>query len=753
MAYTLYFSDPTKYSSSLSIEDNKLNSDQTSLSFVGKNASGYAAAISTNFLHLLENFASGDEPNNPIEGQLWFDTSDTSNKKLRINDSTSAGANWKPINGIYQQSNTPEGAAQGDIWVDTGKAQLFLTLDGVNWTLVGPSYSATLKTGRYPEQITDTFGNTHSIIKNYIDDQVVEIITYDTFVPQQKIEGFETLKAGLNLSSANSSLLNATAYAAQNLLVTTPVRSFINGNSFVRNDIDNSINASLNVRSQLSLGLDPTFLIKKSGTLSNEFRNTTDGGNFKFYIIKDEIADTPILTLDGNYANGTQRIGINRANPQFELDVNGSVRFSGTLTITTSADDALVITGSARFGKAVVFDSPISSTTATFTKGITVGTSTDSTLIAPKAIITPATNGKYDLGTSALKYANVYAGAFNGNLVGSATAANSLTNAANFTITGDIESPGFTYQGLAGTKTFVTTATTSLISRQTRLESMSETDYMLISTGDARFFGKVAYGGRGSGLTVDISRTGSAYGFPTANPTGIVNSGTGYLSSDVLTVYGTDLGGVSPDNDVDLTITVNSAGSITAMTLVTNGSKGQKGPASGLRKVTRKDFLSEVNYQGSDLTGRPNPQGPGSLVPAGSMIPYAGLNAPPGWLFCDGAIVSKNDYPNLYVAIGYVYGYTSLPDQFALPDMRGRTAIGYDNMTNGLATSTGKANRVIPADTPVLSGAGTATVVASGFYYGTQDSSGTAGYGGTSTNAVLMNVMNPYLAINYIIKT
>jgi hypothetical protein len=44
-------------------------------------------------------------------------------------------------------------------------------------------------------------------------------------------------------------------------------------------------------------------------------------------------------------------------------------------------------------------------------------------------------------------------------------------------------------------------------------------------------------------------------------------------------------------------------------------------------------------------------------------------------------------------------------------------------------------------------------VVASGFYYGTQDSSGTAGYGGTSTNAVLMNVMNPYLAINYIIKT
>ena len=49
----------------------------SSLSFVGKNYTGYGKIIAENFLHLLENFADTSEPLNPIEGQIWYDNSAT----------------------------------------------------------------------------------------------------------------------------------------------------------------------------------------------------------------------------------------------------------------------------------------------------------------------------------------------------------------------------------------------------------------------------------------------------------------------------------------------------------------------------------------------------------------------------------------------------------------------------------------------------------------------------------------------------
>lgn len=750
MSYTIRFTDPAKYSSALVIEDNVLNTDQTSLTFIGKNASGYASALSTNFLHLLENFANADPPNNPIEGQLWYDSA---NNKLKINDGTSSGANWKPINGIYQQDSQPGDASSGDIWVDTGRSQLFITLDGANWTLVGPTYSATLKTGSYPEQITDTFGGVHSVIKNYIDDQVVEVISYDTFVPQQRIEGFETIKAGLNLSNSNSSLLNATSYASQTLLVTTPVRSYVNGNAFVRNDIDNSVNASLNVRNNLSVGLDPTFIIRKQTAGGvNLFINNIENGSFKFQIANaDTSLNTEALVIS-NTVNDEIKVGIDLDSPESTLDVNGNSYFRGATTVTST----LNVLGNVTLRKKLnVTETATFTTTVLLQDSVVIGKSSDSSLVLAKDILTPAVSVKYKIGNTSNKFAEIHSAAFYGNLSGTASSANQLTNTATFTIgddsVSDIYSPGIQYNGTSAPKNFTATVKTSLIKGKTRLTSISDTDELLIAVGDARFFDVPTTGGRGSGLTLDIARIGSSYSFPVANPTGIISSGTGYISgpSEIITVLGEDLGGITPTNNLTLQITaVNGSQNVTAVSIVSGT------PAANLYRASKADLFSGINYQGPDSAGRPDPQGPGSLVPSGTTLPYAGLNPPPGWLLCDGATVSKTDYPYLYAAIGYMYGYTSLPDQFKLPDLRGRMIIGYDNMTNNLTTSPSPSTsyRVEGANTPILSPSGTSTVVAGGFDFGVQYSPTFAGYGGTATGTRI-NVMNPYLAMNYIIKT
>ena len=721
MSYTIYFSDSTKFSDALVIEDNLINTGLTSLSFVGKNASNYSESISTNFLQLLENFANNTPPSDPIEGQLWFDTSDSTNKKLRINDGTSAGANWKPINGIYQQDDAPDAAGSGDIWVDTARAQLFLTLDGTNWTLVGPSYSSTLKTGSYPEQITDNFGNVHSIIKNYIDDEVVEIISPDNFTPQIKINGFSTISAGLNLTTVNNSQLNATAYAAKNLYVTSPAAGYISGNNFVRNDISNSINGTLNIKNgSLTLGVDPTFRMQKESSASNVFVNSADGGKFAFRIIKDEVYND-VLTIDGE----NQRIGVNRAVPRAALDVVGDALITGSLTVT----NALFVSDTAVFDKKVTLSSTASFvSTATFIKGIQLGTSTDLTVVT---MIDPAVDAKYNIGTPTKKFAYVYAGSFVGDLNGQARVASSLTNAAKFEIAGDIASSGFSYVGQSGTYTFATTVQQSIVASKPLRTSIENADELLVSTQPFLYRLVPAFGGSGAGAAFDVYRDSTTY--PVANFT-CTNTGTGYEIGDTLTIYGDYLGGTTPDNDITVSVTdVNTLSNIVSIGTLVGV------PVSGLNRTTKSALVGDITND---------------LVPPGVMMPYAGLNAPAGWLLCDGAYVDKVDYPRLFAVIGYTYGLkTTISSKFKLPDVKGRMIIGYDDMNNGFETSTGGAGRVPSATTPNLFEVPEEDAAAS--VAGGDDRpnpiSTVTNFGSTITG-VTTEVMNPYLAANYIIK-
>ena len=60
-----------------------------------------------------------------------------------------------------------------------------------------------------------------------------------------------------------------------------------------------------------------------------------------------------------------------------------------------------------------------------------------------------------------------------------------------------------------------------------------------------------------------------------------------------------------------------------------------------------------------------------ALVPPGTILPYGGMSAPPGYLMCDGASYSKTGtYEALFAAISTNYG---APDEtsFNVPDLRG----------------------------------------------------------------------------------
>src|SRR4029077_13359318 len=56
-----------------------------------------------------------------------------------------------------------------------------------------------------------------------------------------------------------------------------------------------------------------------------------------------------------------------------------------------------------------------------------------------------------------------------------------------------------------------------------------------------------------------------------------------------------------------------------------------------------------------------------------------GPGFPAGWLFCDGSAVSRTTFAALFSAIGTYWGAGDSITTFNLPDMRGRTPIGYVN--------------------------------------------------------------------------
>lgn len=73
-------------------------------------------------------------------------------------------------------------------------------------------------------------------------------------------------------------------------------------------------------------------------------------------------------------------------------------------------------------------------------------------------------------------------------------------------------------------------------------------------------------------------------------------------------------------------------------------------------------------------------------VPPGTVVAWAGLNAPAGWLPCDGAGLHSQKYPELFSAIGKSWGDGSndadASTDFNAPDLRGRFLRGVDGTAN-----------------------------------------------------------------------
>ena len=72
-------------------------------------------------------------------------------------------------------------------------------------------------------------------------------------------------------------------------------------------------------------------------------------------------------------------------------------------------------------------------------------------------------------------------------------------------------------------------------------------------------------------------------------------------------------------------------------------------------------------------------------LPVGTVQPFLGLTPPLGYLVCQGQLISKVEYPELYKLCGSTFG-TETSTHFYLPDLRGKTIAGYDSNDSTMNT-------------------------------------------------------------------
>jgi hypothetical protein len=558
MPYTLHFSDPTKADTVL-VPDMPpgINAIDTSLSLVGKGYPNYGIKYAENFLRLLENFASPSPPQNPIEGQLWYDTSNQSNKVLRIMDGTAQSTRWPNANGIYQQGYDPRETNVvlkiGDIWVDTINNQIKI-FNSNDWTLVGPQSVSTI-TGSVPEQIFDVLNVSHWVIKNYVDSVVVSVVASETFTPKLAIPGFLSLQRGVNV--INSGIFDGTASAAQSLSVNDYNYSAA---TFLRKDDKSAagqvitgkvvfqtpeVQSGAQGRDGVVINTGVTNEYSQFYKLGNDavLLNYKTGGKIVFQT-KTGLGNAlgNVLTIDN------KTVGINTSTTAASpaLDVFGTTRVSSTLSVTTTASNAISTPGGMIIGRdlAVAGNLTVAKITATtLTVGPYPGQGT--------AIETLSAD-TYDIGSPAKPFRQVHA-----SIIGSTGSiiygtikgtANGLSASTTFKLQGQVTATSFLFQGTGTQATFTATLTRSAITDQPILTGVQAT-----------------------------------------------------------------------------------AGTLTLLVLNTATN------TSVLQQVSKRDFLSDISLPGM-------------------MVAYGGVEAPDGWLLCDGNQYTTVAFPALYSVIGQRYG-------------------------------------------------------------------------------------------------
>ena len=482
MAYTIQFTNSAN-KDPITIEDGTIN-NTTSLSFPGRNSTGYGAVIAEDLLRLLENFANTTEPSNAVEGQLWYNST---SGQLLVYD----GTTWVPSGGLKKSTSQPDPteATDGDLWVDTDSQQLYL-FSGSTWVLVGPEFSQGLTTGASPSTIVGQDNIEYTVIEIQVSANIVAIVAFNEFTPKATVSGFTIIKPGINLANRDTNAdgfndvkLYGVVERAENLIVNSlPIPAA----NFLRGDAESTTTFPLNIQNNtgIAYGINGEMGIGIEGS-AGIIQHNIEGSNIDMRV-RNAGSSKTVLRVDSSL-----RIGVNNEAPDEALDVTGNLLTSGTIKTNDVTESTTISNGSiiAKGGVGIAKTLNVGENVV-IQKGLTLGNNDLVVDTTASDLIMPDLNNTRNIGSSTNKWRKIYAttfigalqGTVQGSVSGKSGSSDKLVTATTFRLSGDVETVENVFDGQTGgaVKDFNISIKNTIISGKTQVtDSLSNDEFII----------------------------------------------------------------------------------------------------------------------------------------------------------------------------------------------------------------------------------------------------------------------------------
>lgn len=309
------------------VVDGTIDQTSTDLTLVGKNSTSYGELFNENFIKILENFSNTTQPNNPITGQLWYDTSDA---RLKVYD----GNGFKVSGGTIVSNTVPSTFAQGDIWIDSYRKQMYFSDGSISGQgfLAGPLYTAQQGLSGFTViDIVDTNNINHSVVCLYVAQTLIGIYSKEEFTPFSSIPGYTgSISVGFNV--ANQSGLKSNMPVTKSYSLIAEDLTLKSAEDFVQTTGDSSITGTLTLNSAtpLILGSAQSNQIRSTSSIL-EIISQSINQNFSLNLLNGSGTRVGLFINSQN-----ERVGIYTNSPTATLDVAGDLRVRGDLTVEGS---------------------------------------------------------------------------------------------------------------------------------------------------------------------------------------------------------------------------------------------------------------------------------------------------------------------------------------------------------------------------------------------------------------------------------